>query len=44
MFEIRSEESDIPANQAEMGNLFSLYPEIHRLWADTKKERGLSDR
>jgi hypothetical protein len=25
-----------------MGNLLSLNPKIHRLWADTKKGRGFA--
>jgi hypothetical protein len=36
--EIRFEKTDVPAHHAEMGNLLSLYPKIHRL--DTDPEVG----
>jgi len=41
--EIRSEKSNVSAHHAEVGNLLSLYPKIHRLNADTQVHGGLAD-
>jgi hypothetical protein len=41
--QIRFQEPDVAAHYAEMGNLLSLYPKIHRLAADTQEDRGVSD-
>ena len=39
---IRFQKPDIAAHHAEMGNLLSLNPKIHRLRADAKEDRGLA--
>ena len=41
--QIRFEESNVSAHHAEMGNLLSLNPKIHRLDADTQVDRSLTD-
>ena len=41
--EIRFEEPDVPAHHAEMGNLLSLNPKIHRLDADAEVGGRLSN-
>jgi len=41
--EIRFQKSDVPAHHAEMGNLFSPYPKIHCLDADTLVHGGLAN-
>src|SRR6266436_7138021 len=39
-FEFRFEESDVTTHYAEMGNLLSLDPKIHSLWAHAKISCG----
>jgi hypothetical protein len=41
--EIRFEESNISAHHAEMGNLLSLNPKIHRLNAYAQVHRGFAN-
>jgi hypothetical protein len=40
---IRLKESDVAAHHAEMGNLLSLNPKIHRLAADAQVPGGGAD-
>ena len=42
--QIRFQKPDVATHHAEMGNLLSLYPKIHRLPADTKETGGVPDR
>src|SRR4029077_7946075 len=35
-FEIRFQKADVSTHYAEMGNLLTLDPKIHSLWADAK--------
>jgi hypothetical protein len=41
--QIRFEESNVSAHHAEMGNLLSLNPKIHRLDADAQVHRSFTD-
>ena len=41
--QIRFEESNVSAHHAEMGNLLSLNPKIHRLDADTQVHSSFAD-
>ena len=40
---IRFQKPDVAAHHAEMGNLLSLNPKIHRLRADSEERRGGTD-
>jgi len=41
--QLRFEKSDVATHYAEMGNLLSLNPKIHRLGADAEKLRSLTN-